>query len=832
MRCIQSIEIGRSRSGSCVRATSPSSGSLPAVGDDSSNGGDSEVRGGRELAEIRVVDCTSGIAGAYCAKMFADAGADVILAEGVNGAELRRWSCGGTVPAGSDGALFRYLRHGQRSVTVDSADDIAALLPSADIVIVDPTSGIDAQATFAAHPGMVVVSITPFGLTGPYAGRPASELTVQAESGALAIRGRADRPPFQAGGQVTEWVTGVYAAVGALAAVRGARRTGVGELVDVSWAEVANNTCTLFADLSDGVAGRPDHTAGPPPRQLETPSIEPTLDGYVGFNTNARQQFDDFLVLIERPDLIDGGEWAGLGTRATRWDEWNAIVRGWTTQHTTAEIVEQAALMRIPVSPVADAPTLLQLPHIVERGVFVADPMGEFQLPRRPWTIDAEPAPAPSPAPSIGEHNGAIEPRQRPARAAQDTSAVPGKPFAGLRIVDLTAWWAGPSSTAFFAALGADVIHVESARRPDGMRMAGGAFFTRPQWWELSSFFLAANANKRDLTLDLNTTVGRDLLLRLVADADMLLENYTPRVLEGFGLSWDVLHAANPRLVMVRMPAFGLDGPWRDRPGFAQTMEQMTGLAWVTGFPDDQPRIQRGPCDPNGGMHAAFAAMVALERRERTGLGSLVEAPMVEAAIAVAAEQVVEYTAYGNVLGRDGNRSPRAAPQGVYACAGDDKWLALSVLDDEQWSALVKALGSPDWALDPALGTAAGRRSAHDLIDERLGDWAAATDLASAVSTLIDAGVPAAPAFDPRVVHTNPQFAARRYFEVVDHPVAGSLETPTLPFRYESRDHWIDSPAPTLGQHNVEVLESIGVTSTEIDALTAAGTIGTAPAFA
>ena len=806
---------------------------MPAVGDDSSNDAGTDVQGGRELAGIRVVDCSNGIAGAYCAKMFADAGADVVLTEGRDGNALRRWSCNGDVPAGSDGALFRYLRHGQRSVEVESLDDVAALLPTADVVIVDPSSGIDPNATFTTHPGLVVVSITPFGLTGPYAGRPASELTLQAESGALAIRGRADRPPFQAGGQVTEWVTGVYAAVGALAAVMGARRTGAGELVDVSWAEVANNTCTLFADLSDGVAGRPDHSAGPPPRQLETPSIEPTLDGYVGFNTNARQQFDDFLVLIERPDLIDGGEWAGLGTRATRWDEWNTIVRDWTTKHTTAEIVEQAALMRIPVSPVADAPTLLQLPHIVERGVFVRDPHGEFTLPRRPWTIDAEPAPVPSPAPTHGQHTGSIEPRERPPRDGTLASSSPaGKPFAGLRVVDLTAWWAGPSSTALFAALGADVIHVESARRPDGMRMAGGAFFGRPQWWELSSFFLAANANKRDLTLDLNTGAGRDLLLRLVADADMLLENYTPRVLEGFGLSWDVLHAANPRLVMVRMPAFGLDGPWRDRPGFAQTMEQMTGLAWVTGFPDDQPRIQRGPCDPNGGMHAAFAAMVALERRERTGAGSLVEAPMVEAAIAVAAEQVIEYTAYGNVLGRDGNRSPRAAPQGVYACAGTDDWLALSVLDDAQWAGLVKALGSPDWALDPELATASGRRDAHDAIDASLGDWAATIDLTTAVATLIDAGVPAAPAFDPRVVHTNPQLAARRYFEVVDHPVAGALETPTLPFRYSSRDHWIDAPAPTLGQHNVEVLDSIGCSPAEIDALTEDGTIGTAPAFA
>lgn len=205
---------------------------------------------------------------------------------------------------------------------------------------------------------------------------------------------------------------------------------------------------------------------------------------------------------------------------------------------------------------------------------------------------------------------------------------------------------------------------------------------------------------------------------------------------------------------------------------------------------------------------------------------------MVEAAIAVAAEPILEYTAYGNVLGRAGNRSPRAAPQGVYACTGHDNWLALSVLDDEQWAGLVKVLGDPGWALDPSLATASGRRAAHDALDDHLGAWAATVDVERAVATLIDAGVPAAPAFDPRLVHTNPQFAARRYFEVVDHPVAGSLETPTLPFRFASRDHWIDSPAPLLGQHNGEVLANIGCTPAEVDELSAAGVIGTAPAFA
>jgi crotonobetainyl-CoA:carnitine CoA-transferase CaiB-like acyl-CoA transferase len=791
---------------------------------------------GHELGAVRVVDCSAGIAGAYCAKMFADAGADVVLVEPPAGAPLRTWTCNGAPPAGADGALFRYLRHGQRSIIAASATELASIFADADVVLIDAdpvTGGFDGpspQHLHADRPDLVVVAISPHGLVGPYANRPASELTVQADSGALAIRGRADRPPVQAGGQVTEWVTGAFAAAAAVCAVRGRASSGRGALLDVSWAEVANMTCTLFSDTFDAVAGRPDLTGAPPSRSFETPSVEPTLDGFVGFNTNTRQQFEDFLVLIDRPDLLADPSWANVAARTARWDEWNETVHAWTMTRTTAEIVEQAALLRIPVSPVTDAPLLLQLEHPRRRGVFIDDPRGEFRMPRRPWTLDGETAPAPMPAPALGQHTGRV--RREP------TAAVPAGPVSeaalaltGLRVVDLTGWWAGPSATALFAALGADVVHVESIRRPDGIRMAGGAFIARPQWWELSPFFLAANTNKRDLTLDLGSEAGRRLLLDLVRDADVVIENFTPRVLESFDLGWDVIHATNPRAVMVRMPAFGLDGPWRDRPGFAQTMEQMTGLAWLTGHVDDQPRIQRGPCDPNGGMHAAFATMVALTRRDRTGLGCLVEAPMFEAAVAVAAEPVLEFSAYGNVLARNGNRSVRAAPQGVYACAGREQWLALSVLDDVQWTAFARAVGAADWLDDAQLTTAAGRHARHDELDVHISAWAAARPLAEAVTILVDAGVPAAGAIEPRRSHTNPQFIARGYFEVVDHPVAGPIETPTQPFRWSGIERWVRTPAPLLGQHNVQVLTALGCSPADIDQLAADGVIGTAPIF-
>jgi len=711
--------------------------------------------------------------------------------------------------------------------------DTEGLVGGADVVLVDRDGVVGDPADLAGrHPERVVVAISPYGLDGPYAARAASELTIQADSGGLALRGRINRPPVQAGGQVTDWVTGVYAAVAALAALRRARRSGRGELIDVSWCEVANLTCANFGDLYDSLRGRPDLSDAPGYRSWETPSVEPTKDGYVGFNTNTRQQFDDFLSLIERPDLLEEPAWALLPTRQQRWDDWNAIVHEWTMAHETAEIVEKAALLRIPVAPVSDPPAVLRLEQAEARGVFVDDPTRSFRLPRRPWKIDGEPPPPPSPAPRLGEHTaGPWRERSREGDPPPPSPpGDPGLPLDGVRVVDLTAWWAGPSATGILGALGAGVVHVESITRPDGMRMAGGMFYDQPQWWERSAFFLQANTNKRGITLDLASAAGRELLLRLVAEADLVMENFTPRVLESFDLGWDVVHRANPQAVMVRMPAFGLDGPWRDRPGFAQTMEQVTGLAWQTGELDDQPRIQRGPCDPNGGMHAALAALVGLARRDATGVGCLVEAPMFEAALAIAAEPVLEWSAYGHCLMRDGNRSPRAAPQGLYACRGVEHWLALSVLDDGQWRALVEALGRPRWALDPALSTADGRRARHDEIDGHLSRWAATRDLGEAVDALVRAGVPAARTVDQRRTAEQPQFVARGYCEAVDHPVVGTHPTPTVPFRFSGVDRWVRRPAPTLGQHNREVLGGcLGCADDELSSLAEAQVIGDWP---
>jgi crotonobetainyl-CoA:carnitine CoA-transferase CaiB-like acyl-CoA transferase len=304
---------------------------------------------------------------------------------------------------------------------------------------------------------------------------------------------------------------------------------------------------------------------------------------------------------------------------------------------------------------------------------------------------------------------------------------------------------------------------------------------------------------------------------RLVRTADIVIENYTPRVMEQFGLGWERLHEINPKLVMVRMPAFGLDGPWRDHTGFAQTMESVTGMAWVTGFPDGAPVLVRGACDPLAGMHAVVATMLAVEERDRRGEGVMVEATMVEAALNAAAEQVIEWSATGTVLTREGNRSHGASPQGVYQCAGEDRWVAIAVVTDAQWDALRAIAGL---TVD---------RSAHDEIHDALTLFARSRDADELADGLIAAGVPAGVVIAPRDVVQNPQLRHRGLFEMEHHPITGDNELLSLPFQLNGEPTWTGRASPSLGQHNTEVLTEIGLTADEIAELEADGIIGTRP---
>ncbi|MEO5840526.1 MAG: CoA transferase [Acidimicrobiales bacterium] len=778
------------------------------------------------LGEFRVVDLSTGIAGGYASKLLADAGADVIKVETAAGDPLRRWRIDGEVPAGQDGALFRFLHTNKRSVVGEPTDDfVRELLLDADLVIESFAPGvIESLDLLSSAPSLVVLSISPWG-RGPWQHRPATEFTLQAECGSLGRRGNPERPPVQCGGRLGEWITGTAAALGGLGAMIAARRTGHGEHVDVAAFDTMMLTMNGYAHLLGSFTDTTDASLS---RSIEIPSIEPTADGYVGFCTVAAQQFQDFLVLIGAGDLLDDPTYANRDSRWRHREAFTDRVHEYTKAHTTDDVMQEAAAFRIPVAPIGNGATVVDLEACRGRESFVRNPNGGFLQPNIPYRVHGTPEAPLRPAPLIGESTGKVTLRQRP-RSAETTPR--GAPLEGVRVVDLTAWWAGPFASHQLGVLGADIVKVESIQRPDGMRFSSAkGLADSARWWEWSAIFHAVNTNKRAITADLRRAEGVEIVRRLIEQADVVIENFTPRVLENFGLGWDAIHAINPRVILTRMPAFGLTGEWRDRPGFAQTMEQASGMAYITGYPDEAMQIPRGPCDPLAGLHAAFATLVALEERARSGVGRLVEVTMFEAALNAAAEQIVECSAYGNTLERSGNRSPTAAPQGVYRCVGDEQWLALSVETDAQWAALQHVVGATDLAA-PRFASREGRQAGHDTIDGVIDAWAAARTVQQCVDAFVAAGVPAAPVAVDRSLGSHPSLVERGYFETIDHSVTGSQALPTAPFRFIRREQRrLSRPAPVLGEHNFEVLHELGYADDEISELRAAKVIGDLPA--
>lgn len=797
------------------------------------------------LSGYTVVDLSSGIAGAYCTKLLADGGADVVKVESPQGDPLRRWSASGaTIPADGDGALFSFLAGAKHSVVADPTSDddtelVNRLLATADAVVWSAGSKVAEQPDFTPHaihgrhPHLTVTSITPFGLEGPWRDRPATEFTLQAWSGGIVGLGRGEqqRPPVFVGGQAGEYLAGVYASAATLASRWRRIDGGAGELLDLSMLETQILCLTYYPVSYFEVLGRPWRDM----RRPTIPGVAQAKDGLVDLGCGTAQQWFDLCAMVDHPEWIDEESPLSITEQANiHADE----IFSWLSATPVDEIRELASAFRIPNAPVANGANVTSFDQFVERDSFVRNPRDGFQQPSHPYRMRPAQLRPPRPAPRLGEHTEYYRAADLPARSAPADAVAKALPLSGLRVLDMTTFWAGPCCTHALALLGAEVIHVESTSHPDGARMIAGIPMTEDQWWEKSPIFEALNTNKKGLTLDLQSPRGRELLRQLIATCDVIVENFTPRVLDQIGLDFAAVQSIRPDTVLVRMPGFGLEGPWRDNPAFAYVIESASGVSWLTGYPDRTPYDPYSIGDACAGVHALNAILLALEHRRRTGEGVFVEAAMVDAALSISAEQVIEFSAYGALLERAGNRGPTAAPQNLYL-SGDidefgrlDCWVAIAVATDEQWDGLCRALGSPSWATDPGLSTQAGRRTHHDLIDEQLAAWCGHRGRDEIVKTLWDAAVPVAKVMQPHRQTELEQLAFRDFFEAVDHPVNGPARLSTVPMRFSAGPHKFHTEhAPLLGQHNHELLSGLGLSDSDIARLESDGVIGRAPAM-
>lgn len=394
-----------------------------------------------------------------------------------------------------------------------------------------------------------------------------------------------------------------------------------------------------------------------------------------------------------------------------------------------------------------------------------------------------------------------------------------GGSLSGLRVLDLATLFAGPLAATLLGDFGAEVVKVEHPRQPDPSRGHGPSKDGIGLWWKL------LGRNKRTITLDLSKPGGRATLLRLAAEADVIVENFRPGTLEKWDLGWEELSAANPRLILARVTAFGQFGPYARRPGFGTLAEAMSGFAAITGEPDAPPTLPPfGLADSIAGLATAYAVLTALNARDRTGEGQVIDMAIIEPILTVLGPQPIWYDQLGHVQARSGNRSANNAPRNTYRTA-DGSWVAVSTSAQSVAERVMRLVGRPDVIDEPWFATGAERALHADVLDGAVGAWIARHSRDEVLAEFEKAEAAVAPVQDVRDVMTDPQYQALDSVTTVDDPELGPLRMQNVLFRLSATPgaiHWAGRPH---GADTEAVLTELGLTGTEIEALRAEGAL-------
>ena len=807
------------------------------------------------LAGIRVVELAEGIAGPYAGKFFADYGADVVKVEPPLGDRTRRLGPFPTSgPDPEQSALFLHLNTNKRSVVGEPSDPIVGrLLQWADLVIQSSPQRDPAQLRLA-HPSLVVLTITPFGLTGPYAGFAGEEIVHYAFGGPMASTGNPGREPLKLGGDLGQYQCGTLGAVAALGALRTAAQSGIGSSIDLALTEA--QLCSIDRRMAyllyASYRGANTRRLGGYQQRAFPIGVRPTLDGHIQVST-LLNWIPRMLRVMDNPEMTaiyDNPSW--LVDPAVP-EQVDAQLLMWGLSRTRQEAMEQAQAGGWPVTAINRPVDVLTDKHFAARGFFaevdhpaagtIRQPGPAFRL-EDGWALR-------QPAPLLGQHAAEVAaelaagspPRHRPGSTAEAKL-----PLDGIRVLDLTVVWAGPYATLLLGDLGADIIRVDNPwvfpsatrgmmpRPPKTMLTEGDGIFAaypdgepgeRP--WNRLGLFNSHARNKRSVTLDLRKESGREAFLRVAERCDVLVENNSVDLLEKLGVGVEALQSRNPRLIVVRMPSVGRTGPYREYLGFGVNFEGLCGLTALRGYPDLDPTEGENVyhMDAASGSAAAFAVLAALRRRDDTGVGEVVELSQAENMLNHIGEFLIDADRTGAEHRTLGNRHRVRAPQGCYRCVGDDAWAVISVGSDEEWAGLSRAAGSPAWASEARFATEAGRRANHDELDVLIGAWTAALTDYDVFRQCQAEGVPSAPVLHDLDALADPHLRSRGMFRINHCPDTGSHEYPAHGWHWDGPPLRFD-PLPVLGGDNEAVFKGLlGYSDADYERLEADGHLST-----
>lgn len=785
------------------------------------------------LRGIRVLELGGGKTLAYAGKLLRDLGADVVKVEPPSGDLLRSYGPHPDADAPQpQSGLFAYLNAGKRGFCSDPYNEglgpVMRLLDGADVLLHSLTPsegalcGLVEGDMLSKFPQLVVTAITTFGWTGPYANWRGYALHAQAGSGVAIRTGRPGRPPLVSPMDQAEIQHGaVHAAAASILAIIHRNQSGHGQFVDISTMESVTLSVSglTFPNVLYGGMPPPTRTGRHfGPAQW---GIYETRDGFFDVLTLVDRQWHNFVRLMGDPSWAANPPYNSVARSlygALSEEEistWRRELATWFASRTNAEIWAATRAAKIPFQPVQTISDVVESDQARERGLLVRLPgvSPDLRVPRSPFLMSPTPVEQPGPPPLLS----VAEPAWIDRDDASDTPAIPRwhpskerLPLQGIRIIDLTQVWAGPLLVRYLADFGAEAIMVETRKRPRTIAISETDGVSLANW---ESFY----RNRSSLCLDLTKPEAIGLFKRLLSTADVLVDNFAPRVMPSLGLAYEELAAENPGLVIAALSATGRTGPWSDLLTYGPTLTALYGAKHLTGYPPDDLVEDVADLDPVSAGYGALAVLAALHHRARTGEGQIIEIAQGELALAGLAEAVIEWTWNGRDTGPQGNSHRLLAPHGIYPCSGTDQWVAIACGDESEWRSLAAIARHQEWVADGRFRTAAHRRTNASALDSLIASWSREHERYELARLLQSEGVAALPVMDILDIVSDEHHSARRRHFQTGPDFPGDELYDAHPWHMSATSPTLRVPVPQPGADSDRILkEIVGLTEEEI----------------